>query len=160
MKTIITIVTDLTQNLLNILSQNQFHRISIVYLVIIVIWQNYSNSFLLVRWIFLVFDFIAKWNLKRVCWKNLHVSSRIFLIFWVFSMTSPGSPWLFPKRLIPPGSPGSPSLAWTLKFYKNGVPKTSQIYRKTSVLESLLPSNFIKKETLAQMFFQWILRNF
>ena len=48
-KTIIIIITDLIPNLLNILSQNQFHnRISIVCLVIMVIWQEYSNSFLLV----------------------------------------------------------------------------------------------------------------
>ena len=90
----VIIITDLIPNLLIILSQNQFYIISIVCLVIMVIWQYYCNSFLLLGWIFWVFDFIGKWDLKSLLWKSpwllqyflyilnvLHDFSRFYLTF-------------------------------------------------------------------------------
>ena len=43
--------------------------------------------------------------------KNLPDSSMTWRIFEIFSLTFPGSPWLFKILIISPGFPGSPGLS-------------------------------------------------
>ena len=43
--------------------------------------------------------------------KNLSDSSMTWRIFEIFSLTFPGSPWLFKILIISPGFPGSPGLS-------------------------------------------------
>ena len=112
-----------------------------------VTWQNYSNSFLLKCWIFWVRPVRpAKWDLKRVCSKNLHDFSRIFLIFQIFSMTSPGSPSLFPKK-----NQSSRFSRYLWALHKTGITEPSHYF--AIIVRTIIW--IVELETLGYFFVSW-----